>query len=232
MEPIPESADALRKLAPDGDGEDLRAVLASAVAAAAVVIPGCVGVSVTLYHDGTPFTLTCAPPEAAEVDAAQYLGGGPCVATADEGGENYLPDIELLDEDLWQEYAAVASLHGIRSSLSLPIERDGTVRGAVNFYSAEPDAFTGRDEALARLFGIRVEEAVRNADLSFHTLHQARQLPRTLDDRATVAQAVGVHMARHGTDADTARTQLCEAAALAGIPLMQLAEAVIASRPD
>lgn len=47
---------------------------------------------------------------------------------------------------------------------------------------------------------------MRNADLSFHTLHQARQLPRTLDDRATVAQAVGVHMARHGTDADTART--------------------------
>lgn len=226
MEPIPESAQALRMLGPYG-GADLRAVLGSAVAAAAVAIPDCVGVSVTLYVDGIPFTIACAPPEVAEVDAAQYLDGGPCVQSAAEGGENRVPDLELLDEDLWQEYAAMAGRHGIRSSLSLPIERDGTVRGAVNFYSAQPGAFSGREEALTRLFGIRVEDAVRNADLSFHTLAQARQLPVTLDQRATIAQAVGVHMARHRTDAATAHDRLAQAAELAGIPLVQLAQAVL-----
>jgi len=230
VEPIPESADALSRLGAYAEGSDLRAVLAGAVAAAAVVIPRCVGVSVTLYDDGVPFTITCAPPETAEVDAAQYLDGGPCVETASGGEEQHVPDLDLMDEDVWQEYAAMASTHGIRSSLSLPIGRDGTISGAVNFYSAEPDAFAGRDEALARLFGIRVEDAVRNADLSFHTLHQARQLPETLDERATVAQAVGVHMARHGTDVDTAGAQLARAAELAGIPLVQLAQAVISSR--
>ena len=229
MEPIPETVDALRRLDPSGDGEDLRAVLASAVAAGAVVIPGCVGVSVTLYEDGLPFTLTCAPPAIAEVDASQYLDGGPCVAASDEGRENYVPDMELLDEDMWQEYAAMASRHGIRSSLSLPIQRDGAVTGAVNFYSSEPDAFAGRDETLARLLGARVELAVRNADLSFHTLHQARQLPVSLDQQATIAQAVGVHMARHGSDAGTARARLQQAADLAGIPLAQLAAAVISA---
>ncbi len=231
MEPIPESVDALRRLAPDADDEDLRSVLASAVAAAAVVIPACVGVSVTLYDHGQPFTLTCAPPELAEVDAAQYLDGGPCVATSQDGSENHLPDLEALDEDLWQQYAAIAGRNGIRSSLSLPIQRDGRVRGAVNFYSSEPDAFTGRDEALARLFGIRVEEAVRNADLSFHTLQQARDLPAALDRRELLEKAVGVHMARRGTDAETARSQLLVAAELAGIPLEQLAEAVVDSHP-
>ncbi len=228
MEPIPESVEALRRLDPTGDGEDLRSVLAGAVAAAAVVIPGCVGVSVTLYEDGVPFTVTCAPPEVAEVDAAQYLDGGPCVAASVEGRENYVPDMELLDEDMWQEYAAMAGHHGIRSSLSLPIQRDGRISGAVNFYSSEPDAFHSRDETLARLFGSRVDEAVRNADLSFHTLHEARRLPASLDQRATIAQAVGVHMARRGTDIGTARTQLEHAAELAGIPLIQLAEAVLA----
>ena len=228
MEPVPESDEALEQLS--GVAPHLRSLLMSAATRAAEILPECVGVSVTLYERGTPFTVTVTPPGMAEVDAVQYLEGGPCVAAAVTQQEQRVSDV--LDEEQWQEYGAAAAHHGVRSSLSLPIVGSEGVSGAMNFYGGTADAFVGREHELAQMFGVEVEHAVRNADLSFLTLAQARRLPETLQSEVTVAQAVGVFVARHGCTVGEAEQRLEQAAGLAGISTERLAAAVVAGVSD
>ena len=205
---------------------DLVERLESVSALAVQLLPSCVGVSITVVVDGDPFTVTATTEDINLLDATQYLDGGPCVDAA--GGDDEMRIADVLDERQWQAFAQAAAATGVRSSLSIPLRRpSGQTFGALNLYASEPDAFRGKEGKLADLFGVHVNELVTNADLSFMTREQARQLPQRLADHERVNQAIGLLVERRGWTAQEARERMEFAAGNAHASITSIAEVVM-----
>jgi len=96
------------------------------------------------------------------------------------------------------------------------------ILGALNIYATEPGAFHGREEIFAAVFGAKVSELVKNADLTFQTREWARQLPDRVSARRKLETAVGVLTALRGWSPEEARAKLREAAEKAGIGVERL----------
>lgn len=228
LEPLPETHAALRSIGAWSD-RDLLADFTHAAHLVEDEVPDCVGLSVTLVHEGLTFTMVSSSRDVAVLDGVQYAVGGPCVDAVESdvtiaGGKE---EAGLLGEGRWAAFARVGAAYGIRSTLSLPVHGGGRVTGGVNLYASTRDAFDGHHEALAAIMGAWAPGAVRNADLSFSTRSAARQAPRHLEERAVVDQATGVVMAERGIGEDAARTALAEAALRAGAPEVEVARAVV-----
>ena len=157
----------------------------------------------------------------------QYLDGGPCVAAVDDGLTVETDDLGLLDEDRWSLFSRSSAATGVQSTLSLSISDGRSIVGGINLYAGVPNAFEGHVDALASTFHADALSAVKDADLAFSTRLSAAAAPQILAARADVQVAVGMIAAQHGVDLDGAEAQLIEAAAQAGIPLHQVARAVI-----
>jgi len=233
VEPLPEVQAAFGELehlleAP----ADLPGRLAAIGNVAQALVPSTVGVSMSIVVDGDTFTMTSSTPEAALVDAAQYLEQeGPCLAAIETGRNIEVEDV--LDEELWRLYRHSSTTVGIRSSLSMPLrDDDDRIIGALNVYATEPGAFQGREEIFAGLFGAKVNEMVKDADLTFQTREWARELPDRVAARRKLETAVGVLMAVQGWPPEEARTKLREAADKAGIDVERVAEVVMGLAAD
>jgi hypothetical protein len=227
MEPTEETKAAVQQLAEASGDINLldRLMLWSRVAES--LVPSTVGLSVTVMLGSEPFTLTVTREDLAEIDAAQYLNGGPCVQAAATAEE--VAVVDVLDEARWQLFATTAHRLGIRSSLSMPIGGiDAHPPGAINIYAADPAAFAGRERVLAAVFRVPAQSLVHNADLSFMTLDFARQLPQRLEEKAKVDRAVGVLQGVYGWSPDEARRRLTAAAGQAGLPAGRVADIVTA----
>ena len=230
MEPIPESLEVLRRLSSTGE-VDLVGNLKQAAGWVVRAVPECVALSIAHFDEGLTFTLTATSDEVRLLDAAQYLDGGPCEVSAVDGDEVDVGDV--LDEDRWHLFALASAVHGVRSSLSLPLRRGDTVYGSVNFYASSEYAFMGRERELAVMFGASVQEAVANADLSMASVGRARRAVTTLDERS-VRQGGGretfrrvLKAARHGMTPNEAQQSLVDAATRAGVPVIALADLVL-----
>jgi hypothetical protein len=230
MEPIPETRAAAALLGEGADGlggMDLIEGLQLLARAALEVAPSCIGVSLTIVVDGEPATLTATSPALAGVDAAQYLGGGPCVDAAETGEAVAVDDV--LDEDRWQYFGQAATAVGVRSSVSMPfVVTRGEVNGALNLYAGDPHGFVGKADQLAAVFGVPVADLVTNADLSFMTRNFARELPRKLEEQGRVDRAVGALAVDRGWTPTEAERRLRTAANQAGVPLSEVADIVLA----
>jgi GAF domain-containing protein len=168
--------------------------------------------------------------DASVLDASQYLDGGPCVDALD-GGPVSVDDV--LDEDRWRLYGQTATGMGIRASLSLPLRsKDDDVIGALNLYASDPGAFKGEESMLAEVFGARVSDLVTNADLTFMTRDWADELPERVEALELTLRAARALAARTGWAMEEARSRLADAAARAGAPIVQVAEAVLALSDD
>ena len=231
MEPLPETDEALDEYLEEKD-TDLRATLLELGRNAVRLVPTCVGLSLGLVREGLTFTLVATSQEVAVIDAAQYLDGGPCVEVATGRETLDLDTQDLLDEDRWTAFARTSAAHGVRSTLSLPIVHEGRLIGGINLYAAAPRAFVGVHEALASALGASAAGAVTDADLGFSSRAAAVATPAAMADLRSVDLAVGILAARHHQDVDTDRTTLEEAAARAGISLVQAAQVVGYVRPS
>ena len=232
MEPVPETRAVLLELGAYGD-VDLVKDLEEAGRRVLRIVPECVGLSISTLEDGLTFTLVASSSEIAALDATQYLDGGPCVDAAkqDESVDvDDLGDLDAMDERRWLLYARTGAAKGVASSLSLPLRRDGRVTGSVNLYASAPQAFEGRHEQLASVFGAWALGAVTNADLSFRTRLEAAAAPSRAQDRHLLDQASGWLAVSLSVNVATARRRLHEAAAQAGITEVQVARAVLESQ--
>jgi GAF domain-containing protein len=227
VEPIPETHEALREL-DRTSRTDVEASMRRLTDLVVELVPSCVGLSLSLAGAGLTFTLVATDRRAAALDGVQYLGSGPCVDCAHDGGERHMDD--ALNEARWHEYALAASATGVRSSLSIPVLCGEQVVGAVNLYAADPHAFDERKEALRALIRTSTGPAVANADLSFGTRTEAQATPRTLRERAVVDMAVGFLAASRGVSIEQARELLDDAAARAQAEVHVLAETVLQTR--
>jgi hypothetical protein len=213
VEPVPETTQALALLL--GYGDELDAELRELSVAVLEIVPECVGRSLGLLREGLTFTLVASDSEAAQLDALQYLAEGrePDSVPTGEG----LPSVPSAGEP------AVA---GVRSSLSLPIIDGTDVVASLSLYAATSDAFDGRAAELARAVGGLESGIVANADLSFSTRLSAAATPVRLEDQGIVERAADLLAGRLQMDVDAAAARLREAAARAGINVVQLARAL------
>jgi GAF domain-containing protein len=226
VEPIPPTKAVLQELNDRGD-LDLADTLLSMGRKAEDIVPHCVGLSLALLQDsGLTLTLAADRDAIAELDAVQYLDGGPCVDAGHEGRVVDVNQDDILSEDRWRLYAQLTAAAGVASSLTLPIMESGRVVGTVNLYASTPDAFEGRHEALAQALGASAEHAIANADLSFRTRLAAARSPTRLADQDDINIAVGIIAASQGVDIAAAQQRLEAAAARAGISEGQAARAL------
>lgn len=226
MEPIPATVEALRELTRFGDDTIARTLLDISRAVERVV-PEVVGISLSLIADNLTFTMTATTGPVAELDAMQYLAGGPCEETLETGVPHGYRADKVVDEDQWQLFARATAAAGVESTLSLPILRDGVVVAGVNMYGSTPDAFDGRHDELAQACGAWSGGAVKNADLDFTTRFQAAEAPDRLRSEHLVDQAVGTLMSRGDLSLDDAEDRLRDAAHRAGISDTQMARAIL-----
>src|SRR5829696_4092141 len=94
---------------------------------------------VTLLRDGQPTTAVYTDPTSPEVDSAQYeTGVGPCL---DAFRHQKVFRIESTEADEhWPAFSKACVVHGIMSTLSLPLGVRGNGIGALNLYAREPAA--------------------------------------------------------------------------------------------
>jgi GAF domain-containing protein len=223
VEPVPETREALSQLSTDHEDADLVDGLVELGRAAREIVPELMGMSLAIVKEGLTFTLVATGSEVAQVDAAQYLDGGPCLRDSGNAEAVGTTVSDLLDEHRWSLFARASAAVGVQSSLSLSLVKEGLVVGGINLYASTPDAFTGLHEEMAAALGADAHSAVTNADLSFSSRLEAARAPSRLRDRDAIDQALGILAARYGESVDDARTRLGRAAARAG-----LAQAVVA----
>ena len=233
MEPLPETREALAEYV-SLDSPDIDDLIRDLARRTGELVPDLVGLSLGLDREGLTFTLVASGDGVAVLDAVQYVDGGPCVEVT-EGREQSL-EVDMadpLDEERWQVYASVGAAAGVRSSLSLPVYRQGRLVGGLNLYASSATAFHGRHDELATLVGASTAEAVSNADLSFASRSRAEVTPVILRDRADVDTAVGLLAGLRGIGVDDAERRLHEAARRAGVEESAVARVlVLALRPD
>lgn len=227
MQPIPESAEMASVLTQYNPDFDVLQHLQDTADRVQAVVPDCVGLSIAWIDQGVAFTLVASTEEIAVLDGVQYLDGGPCVDAVDPAGPVELSASELMDEDRWRMFAQATAHQGIASTLTLPLVHDGEVVGSINLYASTDRAFEGHHEQLSAIVGGDAQAVVANADLTFSTRRAAEEAPSRLQHQETVDTAVGLLVGVFNVDADEAASRLSEAAAKAGIGVVDFARALV-----
>lgn len=226
MEPLPETFEAIRRLVSSGDTQ-IASELVRIARQVREVVPEVVGVSIGLPADDFTFTLVADSDLARDLDAVQYVDDGPCLAAL-RGDEVIATELDdLFDEERWLMFARASAVHGVQSSLSLPVVRQGRVVAGVNLYASTPDAFDRHHEELAAICGAWAPGLVTNADLGFSTRLEAVATPARMADQSTVDQAVGMLAEAHHLSTEDAAERIRQAAERAGISAAQAARAII-----
>lgn len=137
-----------------------------------------------------------------------------------------------LSEECWSHGARAVNADGIGATLTTPTVVAGEIIGHVDLYAHHRDAFDGLHHELAAVCGTWAPGAVRNADLSFATIHAARQAPAVLRDDAVVSIAIGLIAARGRTSIPHARARLLETASTLRVHPARLADLITATAAD
>jgi len=224
MRPVPETARVIAQLRRSGQDLPNLEELARRVEQ---IVPQCVGLSLSYLAEPMTFTLVSSSSPVAELDALQYLAGGPGVTAASEDAVQQWRVDDVLDEEGWRLFARGEAAAGVASTLSLPVRDGRGVAACVNFYASTPDAFEGRVDELAAACGALAVDAVSNADLAFSTRLEAAATPVRLAERDELELAVGLVAARLEVTAEEAERLLRQAALRADLELTQLARVVI-----
>ena len=183
---------------------------------------------ITLQPNGRPLTVASSGLLASQLDELQYgLDQGPCLSAIRMGEEVQIDD--LATEQRWHKYALRALAHGVRSSLSLPLNTQRGPVGAVNLYSRSPGFFQDADKRHARRFADNASVAVGiAARIASHAV-LTDQLRDALASRAVIDQAIGVIMAEQRCSAGEAFAILRTASQNRNTKLRQIAIDIVTS---
>jgi ANTAR domain-containing protein len=226
MRPVPETARIIARMRSTGQEMPDLQELANRVER---VVPECVGLSVSYPAEPLTFTLVSSSSPVAQMDALQYLAGGPSVSAVSEEMPREWRADDVLDEEGWRLFARGDAAQGVASTLSLPVRDCRGVVACVNLYASTPDAFEGHLDELAAACGALAVDAVSNADLAFSTRLEAAASAVRLAEQDEVDLAVGIVAARLGVSTDAAERLLRQASLRADVALPHLARVVIDS---
>jgi GAF domain-containing protein len=205
--------------------DDLREDLNRITRLACELLPGCSGASVSLLVDGVPTTAAVTDHVALEVDMVQYDNGeGPCLASL--GGDvvrvGFVPE-----DERFPHFAVGAADRRVMSVLSTPIVDDGAVRGSLNLYSREPEAFDAEAEDLALVMAAEAATAIVKSDVLTVASEVRDKLQEQHDESVLVARAQGVLMAVNECSAAHAAALIGNAADQNGERIIRTAERIL-----
>ncbi|HEX7277403.1 MAG TPA: GAF and ANTAR domain-containing protein [Acidimicrobiales bacterium] len=187
-------------------------------------VPGCeaAGISIASATRVTCHTTTAELPRI--VDAIQSeTQEGPCVDAIRKHG--VFVTGSLSREPRWPRFARRAHEEtGVESILSLRLFADEDTMGALNLYSALPDAFDDHDVALGSVFAAHAAVALASA-------HRQANLEAKAVTRDVIGMAKGIIMARQHVSEDEAFDVLRRASQRMNVKLRELASQVVHHPP-
>jgi GAF domain-containing protein len=201
-------------------GETLTTLVDHAVSA----VPGCESAGVTMARRGWYETPAATDQVVHDVDRYQYeTEEGPCLNALEE--HEIFRTGDLPADPRWPRFGKLAAELGIRSMLSFRLFVDDETLGSLNLYSREPEAFGDRSVALGALFAAHAAIALDQA----RARESERNLERALDGNRRIGMALGIVMALHRTDEETAFNALRTLSQRRNQKMREVAEDVIAS---
>lgn len=166
------------------------------------VMPGCDSAGVSLVTKERVTTAAATDEVVVEADQAQYmLGEGPCLQAIRDNNVYLITSME--DEERFPQWTQKAKDAGINSSLSLPLNVNGSTTGALNLYSWHEDGFSEKDQPAGSMLASQAAVALLNGQIYDRAVKVAHQLEDALENRTTIGQAVGILMQRENVT-DTA----------------------------
>jgi anti-anti-sigma factor len=233
----PDSDDGLLATALDREATNpartdaIDAALSAVVVLAVASIMGANGASLTLVRHGQLVTAAGTGDTIVDLDQSQYDSAqGPCVDASTHGQRFSIESAE--DEQCCSSFIPGLIEQGFHSVLSTPLLTAVGPVVALNLYARPTDAFDSDGQALAWVFAAQAATVVSHGSVGRSAVQFTTRLQAALEDRAVIAQAHGVRMARTGVSADDARTTLPNASQTADIPLIEAAHRVMASIQD
>ena len=139
----------------------------------------------------------------------------------------FLPDDDATPRRRWGLFSQASLDAGIRSTLSLPVVRDGSVSGGFNLYASSGGAFDGHHDLLADVLGAWSGGAVTDADLEFASREVAQRAPALLRVETRIIVAAHLIELAGLVDRDDAQQRVRDAAVRAGVPLATVVDLVI-----
>jgi GAF domain-containing protein len=190
IESNPSLADVMGTLARELQAQTtLPGTLKLIVDDAVATIPGAAHAGLTIVLGRRDVETKAASDELVEaVDRAQYeTGQGPCLDAVWDNEVVNVPDLAEAN-DRWPQFAPRAVALGIRSMVAFQLFVTHNQLGALNIYSAQPDAFhDGDDEQLGRLFAT-------HAAIALAAAQQVDQLETAVRSRDVIGMAKGIVM--------------------------------------
>ncbi|WP_326574800.1 GAF and ANTAR domain-containing protein [Streptomyces sp. NBC_00487] len=188
----------------------------------------CCGASGMVSDAGTERPAAVTHPDLAGLVAVQLRSGdGPIPAALDRGKP--VDSADLLHEERWPEYRAVALDAGVRSSVTLPFRRS-SLTVTLSLYSFRPHALEDAPHGPARALGALAATCIVR-DRSYRAaLTELDQLGAALRSRPVVDQACGMVMHVLDCDADAAFTVLRRISQGTNRKLSDVASAVVEKR--
>ncbi|GAA0940455.1 GAF and ANTAR domain-containing protein [Kribbella koreensis] len=154
---------------------------------------------VVLAGRGAPEVAAVTDSMVAEVYSLQIDSEtGPLISTLRNGTPVMIRDTHT--DDRWPKWAEKVAKLGVRSVLDVPLSTGDSTRatvGVLGLYSAQPDAFTADDEAIAHILA-------RHASVAVASARHEETMAQAVDARKLVGQAMGILMERFDVDGDRA----------------------------
>ncbi|MEU6804804.1 ANTAR domain-containing response regulator [Streptomyces neyagawaensis] len=188
----------------------------------------CCGASSMVCDDGAERPAAVTHPDLAGLVAVQLRSGEGPIPTALERGEP-VDAADLLNDERWPDYRAVALDAGVRSSVTLPFRRAG-LTVTLSLYSFRAGALGDVAHGPAHALGDLAATCIVR-DRSYRAaLTELDQLGAALRTRPVVDQACGIVMHVLGCDADAAFTVLRRISQGTNRKLAEVASAVVEKR--
>jgi GAF domain/ANTAR domain len=172
--------------------------LEKALGVAVEIIEGCQHAGISLVRGRQRIETPAATSHVAEEgDRLQYeLNEGPCLDSIAFEETVRCPD--LLTETRWPTWAPrVARELGVRSMLCFQLFTTARSLGALNLYSASPDAFDLQDQAVGLNLAAHIAVALASS-------REIDTRDVAIVNRTVIGQAEGILMQRYDIDAATA----------------------------
>ena len=207
--------------------DDLSSTLNEICRIAARVIEPCDGATMTSFTERGPTVVGASDEWTATLDELQHLEQeGPCLDAARTGVVFRVRD--LAAEPRWPSYTPRAVREGARSVVSVPLNVENKLLGALNLYSRTVDAFDAEDVAISEIIAGHASLATQVAATTFRHRDLAAHLEIAMGSRSVIEQAKGVIMATTHCDADTAFELLTQQSQHENRKLRDIAEDLVA----
>ncbi|MGR8007235.1 ANTAR domain-containing protein [Streptomyces hypolithicus] len=195
---------------------------------AARCAPACCGAVATIAEGGAERGTTATHPDLAALAAVQLaVGDGPIPAALDRGETMVAAD--LLTEERWPRYRALALDSGVRASATIPFCRTG-IEVTVSLYSFRPGPLDHTTSCSVGALGEQVTASLVRDRRYRAALAEVDQLETALRSRASIDQASGIVMHVLRCDSDEAFGVLRQLSQRSNRKLADVADAVVADR--